>query len=403
MIAQSLSPLPSGLKISPIALTKQWQVGQILNAVVGKAHHTNLFDVRIDNQNLKASGPPGMREGDLLQLKVIEAETRVLFKIISHNKAELKSGGAEQQLRLDLPKQKSILDLVETMIRLKNSGDQSSNRTILSANIQRQIAEYVNLLPGLKQLGQHQILKQNIVNSGLFLENKLMQVAGNKSSLLNSVPAASIKTDLKASLLRIEQAIQSEVTVAKDQILTPVKLALVSKSSQNVPIPQQTKPIDENPEIQLSTLKNAVQAAISKVQVNQAQTIINNEHSMPQWLIDLPFLHNKRAGLLELIVQQEKSRDEETSHADKWTVSFNLSLESLGKITVQLSLSDNNLSSTIWAENPGTNQQINKNLLSLDARLQRAGLNVVALEQHPLTPARSGLELRSSSLIKAEI
>ena len=104
-----------------------------------------------------------------------------------------------------------------------------------------------------------------------------------------------------------------------------------------------------------------------------------------------------------MIINQEKSGHDRTSPADKWTIFFYLTLDSLGKIAVQLSLSDNNLSTTLWAENESTNQQIDNNLASLRSRFQETGLNVVSLEHHPLTPVQTGLELRHSSLIKAKI
>ncbi len=403
MIAQSLSSLPSGLHISPIVQTKQWQIGQILNAIVDKADKSKLLEVRINQQTLKANGPSGIKEGDHLQLKVIDTGPRVVLKIVSHNRPEIKSAGAEQQLRQDLPKQKNILNLVETMVQLKNGKSQNVNRPLLPPNIHRQIAESVKLLPSLKQLAQPQLLKQSINDSGLFLETKLAQMVKHNPSSLSSVPPADVKTDLKASLLRLENAIQSEVSITKEKMMPLVKLLPMSIVSQNAPAPQQALSNDKSPEINLSNLRNAVQGAISKVQVNQSQTIINNENSMPQWLIDLPFLNNKRGGLLELIINQEKSGHDRTSPADKWTIFFYLTLDSLGKIAVQLSLSDNNLSTTLWAENESTNQQIDNNLASLRSRFQETGLNVVSLEHHPLTPVQTGLELRHSSLIKAKI
>ena len=102
-------------------------------------------------------------------------------------------------------------------------------------------------------------------------------------------------------------------------------------------------------------------------------------------------------------IQYEEHQNEGENASRKWIVSLALDIAPLGKIYAHLRLANEQLSSSIWAENEFTNNLISHNLPDLQGRLERSGLNVLNINQHPIGMSDSTDSHSNRALVRTKI
>ena len=226
-----------------------------------------------------------------------------------------------------------------------------------------------------------------------------------KAAAASKSPVRDVNLDLKTRLLRLANVIEQSLNANNRQ-----NKIIPGTSVREMVLPVEKPTVQQNAQIKLEKsmfelmeLRNVVNAAISRIQVNQSQSIITNEQSTPVWVIDLPLAEQEHESVLKLVIQYEDTQNSQANPARKWSLRLSIDIAPLGKINVHLNLLDKDLSSSIWAEKQSTNDLIKYNLPRLKNRLQQAGLNVIALNQHPLGRHNSRDVLYPSPLVRTKI
>ena len=406
MLAQT-APLTFPLFTSS-AMTRSlsWQVGEILRAIVQSTDRQGSLEIKIGSFTFTARSPNVFQPGQALRLQVIENGKHLVFRNLEAGNANTKSRGVENLLRHDLPKQGNLQTLVKKLNQLSVKTDTSAvELPLLPKPVIRQVNATSGVLPRIANLIHPQTLKQVIQDSGLFLEAKLVAKLTATDSSASKSPVRDVNLDLKTRLLRLANVIEQSLNANNRQ-----NKIIPGTSVREMALPVEKPTVQQNAQIKLEKsmfelmeLRNVVDAAISRIQVNQSQSIITNEQSTPVWVIDLPLAEQEHESVLKLEIQYEDTQNSQANPARKWSLRLSIDIAPLGKINVHLNLLDKDLSSSIWAEKQSTNDLIKYNLPRLKNRLQQAGLNVIALNQHPLGRHNSRDVLYPSPLVRTKI
>ena len=405
MLSPNLTLTAPAIDLSPTILTRQWQIGQVLNAIVVSSSDAGEPVLKIDGQTLKASSPQQLKEGELLKVQVLDTSSRPLLKLIAHTKPATLTERLEFQLRQDLPRQQKLSLVTNKLLQISNNIPLQNTSNEVPGRLSHQIDETVRLLPRLIDLTKLAGLKKAIADSGLFMESKILQSLSQPMPPAGKLPSPVLTSDLKAGLLRLENVVTQELKGRPERNQADIQAPRAR--NENIPVKMVSEQTITQPEsdnrVELAALKTVLNSAVAKIQVNQGQTIISHEQSTPQWIIDLPFTDNKRAGLLELLIGRE-SVDPAADNQDKaWSVRLQLDLRSLGKVTIMLKLKQGHLNSIIWAEQESSNTKIKTQLGKLNQDLHNAGFHSVSLQQRPLAPEQANRDINLPSLVETRI
>jgi Flagellar hook-length control protein FliK len=391
MLLQNTS-LPSlTIAASLPVVSKTWQVGQILQAIVQGRDQQGRLEIKIGNNTLTATSPKVYQVGQTLKLQVVDMGETLVLQNLEPGRTTTKKPLVEQLLRHALPKQGKLQTLVKSLNQLvPNLKVAAQDLPVLPKPLVKHLVDTQSVLPAREQVVNPQTLKQTIKDSGLFMEAKLAATLPQSDKAADIPPSSVVKTDLKAKLIGlihvIEQSLQvkkENMTIAaKTPVQTNVKLfeqnPVQNSAQKNVQTSIESKTFD------LLELRQIVESAIARIQVNQSQAIVTEERPTPVWIIDLPIMDEQLENMAELKIQYEDTQMQTQEPTRKWSVNLTLDIAPLGKIHVHLNLLGEELSSSIWAEQTLTNRLIKQNLPNLEKRLQQSGLNVIALKQHPM-------------------
>ena len=405
MLTPILNLSVADLKLSPAGLSRQWQIGQVLKAIVDSAGEAEEPILKIAGQKFKASVPQQLTEGDLLKVRVIDNSNRPVLKIITHSKATKPQQLLEYQLRQDLPRQQKLLVVTDKLLQVHSIRPRQNTTRLLPEALAQQIKDTTRLLPRLLDLASPAGLKKAIIDSGLFMESKISSAVPRQAPSPGNMPSPGLNTDIKAGFLRLEDAVSIQLNTKPAKPDRHFQTSQVTKPGvpATVHTDQPVARVESELRAELGALKSAIGGAISKIQVNQGQTIISHEQSSPQWIIDLPFIDDKRAGLLELLIRREGRGQTVAADEDGWSVRLQLDLPALGKVTIMLKSKQGHLNSLIWAEQEVTNKKIASQLKRLNHGLEQAGFQSVSLQQRPINPGQANMEIRLSSLLETRI
>lgn len=395
--------LPSSLSTTPLTATNlNWQVGQILHAIVQGRDQQGLLHMKIGGNLLAARTAQIYQPGQTLRLQVIENKGSLVLRDLVPGKLRTKRPMLEQLLRHALPKQGNLQTMAKSLNQLLSKlNAPSQDMATLPKTLIKQLLNTQSVLPKAELVVEPLALKQAIRDSGLFMEAKL---AATLSST-DKTSANAIKTDLKATLIKLLHVLEQSLQVRKTEMTPAAK----------TPAQAQEKPLEQHPAqkqaqitidgkaYELMELRNVVESAIARIQVNQSQAVVTEDQSKPIWIIDLPILDDQRENLAELKIQYEDTQAQLENPPRKWIVNLSLDIAPLGMIHVQLNLLGEALSSSIWAEQAFTNTLITQNLPTLEKRLQQSGLNVVSINHHPIKQRGPADKQQHSSLLSTKI
>ncbi|MDT8387932.1 MAG: flagellar hook-length control protein FliK [Thiogranum sp.] len=181
----SVNPAPAG--------TTQWQVGQLLRATVME---TNIGKVllAIGNRQATAQTSLPLQKGQQLTLEVRSLGSQPVLKLVSAGTESLHAAAA----RTLMPGQGSPAPLLASI-----SQTGRTPKPGLPPPVNRLMREMLHQLPSPAGITSAAGVKKAILNSGIFLETRLLQQAGTQRSGL------TLTTDFKANLLRLVQLVRS--------------------------------------------------------------------------------------------------------------------------------------------------------------------------------------------------
>ncbi|MEH6504230.1 MAG: flagellar hook-length control protein FliK [Cycloclasticus sp.] len=424
------------------------QTGQTVYAkVVEQLPDKNQLIIRLGNQLLQAKSDVQVNVGQTLKVLVEKSAGNLTLKVPTPAQPVDLVNATLRQL---LPKQAPInefqqpLKAVLTSINKLSSSQSTSQQSLLTPHLTALKTLTPTLLQPLtnkESISSPNGLRTAIQNSGIFLESKLQQALNNAKAPLMITPdngkpinksvfsnqpldspiltkatqlagSAVVGVDLKANLVRLIQVLKSwpkQIASTPQQTQTSQQqappLPLVKTQAPLLQTPGQTTPppvIAQTLDNQLRDLISKTEGALSKITLNQlASTSPESSSARQNWQLEIPFFNNQTTESIFLKIEKEVIKKNRTQAEQQWTISLEMSPPKLGLIKNKLTLFENQLNSSFWAENSNTNTLIREHLGLLRERLSRANLNPDKIKV--LTgPGPNLQDIKSSSSILSE-
>ncbi|QJP94573.1 flagellar hook-length control protein FliK [Pseudomonas fluorescens] len=396
--------LPVGTLLQGKVLTNQ-ALAQVPGQPTVFRSTVSLLNTVLSGSTLSIDSPQPLRIGTLLSALVQDSQT-LKFLPLSNRQEQL---AVSQQLVSQQSRQGSLDGLLKMLQSLPPTDDQTSSD--LRAAVDRLLAN----LPDVGQLTTPKGLAQALLNSGAFLEAKLL--AGQSPTLAPDMKADLLKliaqltpglpgnTNLNAIIAAntLAQALPSFVRNALG-MLGQVSAKPVPSS---FPLPDRLLQSLEG-EGDLEHLLRLAAAAVSRLQSHQLSSleqtgVTDDGRLLSTWQLEIPMRNLQDIVPLQVKFQREEApqkqdaneqrRDEREPKQQLWRVDLAFDMEPLGPMQIQAQLISGSLSSQLWAERPYTASLIESNLSTLRQRLLDSGLNVGDLDCHLGTPPQ-GIQTR---------
>lgn len=408
MLIETFRPQQVNMPVKALALSKNWQLGQVLQALVVSSNVKGKLELQIGQETIQVqtNKKQAFNIGEKLTLRVTKVGTEPVLSVVEKRPQYPIKNLVEKLLRQSLPKA-DFKPFVSTLDKLIATQQGDKLVKTLPQEVRQQLRTLSENLMNIKDVKSAGTVKEAIGRSGLLMEKRLDTAMPKPSS---PIPAPELKpqldTDLKVNLLRLAKIIKN--TLNAQQIDKPT---LTNKQIDTSRLINQTVVVAENiaarqfPKEELARLfelRQITDAALAKIQLNQASAIPVEESSLPNWIIDLPFKDETQTKVLQIRINQDETPENQDKDQKRWNVNLSFALEGLGNIDVRIIYFADEISSSIWAENATTHEAITQNLDYLTNRLSISGLNVgsincfrgtMALEEKPAEPEQPLLSI----------
>lgn len=468
----NIPPLKSSTGIKTELLPevgKVWKVGQILNATAqqgGKAHSEVLL--KMGPYILQAKTPVALESGqnvkllvkspgnpELKQLPLLSIQTSL--PDLSDNQtlklSQLTSQIASHKLAQFIAIQQNLSDLQVSGQKLLTLLNQSPK--LLNNILPDSLVGKLQTLQNTQQVSIQHLdtsqLKQKILDSGIFLENRLHQQL--QSNPKAGIQQSGLVNDLKYQLLSIKAELATHTTINQaannNQTLSTQSFTQLLATLPTIKLPQQLQQLVStlsqslNPS-HLGQLINVISQSLSgnslagktvaeDLKLLSQQILLSIQQStQPQQLLQQLLQRLQlQQSLQELSQQLEQSLGKITSlqlqplsrepdnlvlllfnlvfkdaheHFDiqfrikqedasndedqqSWTATLSFTFKRLGKVKTDIHLINNKVSTVFYAEKPTTASKIKTLLPELESAFNKAGLDVTSLDVTSLTNA----------------
>ena len=397
---------------SSIATTKQtslpnstpveWRVSQILQAVITQITDKQLI---LDIQGIKANtAKPAIADlqiGDKLKLEIEQLKPMPQFRIISLEKA-INTHLITQALRNIASQNTSTIPLFKDISYVASRP--AIRPAPLPAEVNAAVRDIFKLIPSVFNLKTATQIKEQLHNSGLFIENKIKNHiistlhttqnirSANIQSQLNSNLKPELVFDLGIQLHRLANLIRTQLTsVNNPTSLNPQQATAeqIKNSIENKTIAQQmNRATTEQVNLQnmtqreeaMQTFLRQIESSLTHMQQTQLQSLNESQAGRPTWLMELPIKDGQDIDLFELRISEEESTQAEDEVQKIWNVTLKFDLSGLGKIKAHIKMQNNQISTQFFSEKKETLALFQNNLDFLKNRLNYNGLNVGNIE-----------------------
>ncbi len=388
------------------SLTRNWQLGQFIQATVTKQTTPSTVILQIGKLQIPASSSSPLPVGLQLSAEVIKLGHRPILQLqmksLSSITNTIPSNNAPQRIELQLgmipikkagslqktttpspivtplehalkqlmPKQTSMSALLANVVWI-NSGKAAA--LALPPVIAQLSKELLNSLPEKARINQPGVLKRAILNSGVFLENKLVKLAVESTNQggiqhlnqANHLATGKIDTDLKVALLRLANTIKQVIAITPKQ--TQSSPALNASLQQTMPAAVAATLPNSHPQPQASVaaslanisnvlallqeLGKQAESSLARTQLHQmASTTTAADSNINQWALELPIRNNQQVDIFDILITDEENQADEDEEKHRWSVSLAFDLPGLGPVHTKLQLINNKIVTTFWAE-----------------------------------------------------
>jgi len=444
------------------SLVRNWQVGQVVQATVAKQPSSQSAILQIGNLQIQAVTSAPLPPGQQITAEIIKLGNRPILQLqlpsttigqtqttstsMTSVRIELlpatavatrattattpasqatppsqpQSSPIEQALKLALPKQASMSPLMANIAWISSGKGTTLTLPPLITQISK---ELLNALPDKNRIAQPGVMRQAILDSGVFLENKLTKL-----------PPETMARDIKQLLTETSRQAkpESEAQTGKqastaDKLGNDVKLALikmigtirqVSATPQTQARPTQPATSERLPELPftpptlpqghpkpqrtpapslivvsnvlqaLQELGKQAEASLARTQLHQIASTPTPDNN-PQWALELPIRNNNQIDIFDMVIEDEQSRDEDDQPQHRWSIMLAFDLPGLGPVHAKLQLIDNKVNTTFWAEHPQTSRLFNEHIEELRRRFRDSGIEAAELRCIEGTPPPS--------------
>ena len=385
---------------------RSWQVGQILDAEVLVPAQSGATLLRIAGAVVSTQTTLTLVPGQTLHVKVVNTNTPPVLQVVTPQPSTA-ADTLSQSLRAALPRQIPLAPLLANLGWLAQI--KSSTLSGLPPAVVETARQVFSSLSTPKQLSTAAGLSASVQRSGVFLENHLSQA-----------DTTTLETDFKAGLLRLREVLlTTEATASAPGRLAQANSALppaaapaqtlsqtgsaldarapaqapVTQPAMSAPPPLRGAPLHAQPAVMptfaepglraesAAGLLSQVEGGLARVQLSQLASLPNNS-SPPAWTLELPVRHAGESHVIQMRLEADDPRSpaEQAERAHTaWSVTLALDLKGLGPLNIKVSLRDEKVSASFWADRTETAKLLTQHLDQLHAKMNEAGLDVASI------------------------
>ncbi len=349
------------LRVDGGGWTRGWRVGGTLRAVLVETHGADALTLRLGGRLIRAAGRglPPLVPGTVLRLRVETLGLMPVLKLLLPA-AEGPAADVAAALRASLPQAGALEPLLERLIA-------AASRTAPAPPAEA--AALLGALRGPAELTQADTLRAAVLDSGLFLEARLLAGAD----------AAALAGDLKAALWRLLAALESRAGPS-------------ARPDAGSPSPDTATPG--------GLLRGAAEAALARLQLHQIASLPQRQ-SGTHWNVLIP-VFGTEPHVVELRIDAEAGDRPQRTATRAWSVLLHLDLPRLGPLQARIRLDAGGIDATLWSERAPTHAAACRHLPQLRDRLRAAGLKVGRLECHRGHGPRPAPSLPGAPLVDLE-
>ena len=376
-----------------------WKVTQLIQAIITKITDKQLF---LDIQGIKANtAKPNISDlqiGDILKLQIEQLKPMPQFRIVSLQKPA-DANLISQALKNVIAQNTSITPLLKNISYVASRP--SLRPSPLAADVNAAVRDIFKLLPSPFNLKTGVQIKEQLQNSGTFIENKIRNQIVSALQINNRNKPANIRTqtdtnlrtnlelDLGAQLHRLANLIRTQVPTKTSMPLNPNMVNPANIPAGNKVIQQQVahaaveqaslQNITQREEA-MQTFLRQIDSSLTHMQQTQLQNLNESQPGRPLWLMELPIKDGQDIDLFELRISEEETAQEDAEAKKSWNVTLKFDLAGLGKIKAHIKMQDEFISAQFFSEKPETLSLFQENFDFLRGRLNYNGLNVGNIE-----------------------
>ncbi|MBA1220476.1 flagellar hook-length control protein FliK [Pseudomonas fulva] len=340
---------------------------------------------------LAVDSPRPLAIGSLLSASV-QGDQSLQFVPLAGRQDQL---GIAQHLGSQQNRQASLPGLLAGLQQLaRDAGTDSELRTT--------VERLLGALPTVQQLGDAKAVAQALLNSGAFLEAKLMTGA-----------TATLATDLKANMLQLINQISASSALGTPAASVAAAMPALVRNALGMlervspkpqpgafPLPSRLLQAMEE-EGDLEQLLRLAAAAVSRLQSHAMSSLqqsgtLENGNLQTTWQTEVPIRHGQDFVPLQIKLQREETPQQQADREREapetlqplWRIELAFDLPPLGPLQVQAQLTQGRLNGQLWAEREQTARLIEGQLGALRERLLARGLLVDDLHCYPGRPAQ---------------
>lgn len=254
---------------------------------------------------------------------------------------------------------------------------EQSNQALLQATYRQLLPNQMPVNQGLQQLFQ---LSQN-ANFPPIIQTHLTQLFEQLFRPSTQMTAKDLKNQLLASGLFLENNLAKQGKPAKGDIKAKLLQLLALTQQQN-----------GNKETDLLKLSKAIHQTLNKLTLQQLQTYENPSTVS----IQLPLQPNRQFQEISIDIRKIKTQADPV-----WETLLNLELEQ-GEITTKLSLQNDQISMSFWADNTSLERQIESGFPALKEAFEEANIELSQLMMSKQKPT-SATHAKKVALIDIHI
>jgi predicted XRE-type DNA-binding protein len=117
----------------------------------------------------------------------------------------------------------------------------------------------------------------------------------------------------------------------------------------------------------MDELLHQVNGAIARLQVNQITSLSSGANTAPVLSFELPLRVEGRIDVIQISIFQDQRSHSDENHS-RWSASLSIDLEQLGIIYATVTISQEQVWTSFWAEQPSTVDVINQHLQELSSQ-----------------------------------
>lgn len=377
------------------ANTATWRLGAMVEALILDDLREGVAPVRIGNGTYSAQIPFPVIKGERLLLEVADTNPLPILRPLRDSQP---TDPVPQALRRLLPQQGGLspaLVRLEALLTAATAPDHHPPPAIMLA-----ARQLLQSLPTRDAVVTEEGLREALNNSGVFLESKLLRAAPDAPP--------QIARDLKAGLLRLEQALEDHLGASigtdanpsapkggAEPLLPPLRTLHPTPQSRAASL---AAPGDMQLGAFIADLDADIGGALARIQLHQLASQPIAEDPRHFWLLELPIRHEGATDVWQMRLD-EKPHERDAPANRSWRVEMAFDLPGTGPVVACIELRNDQVSVRFWAEHSETATLFGDHLDALESRLAQAGVVTGSIACHHGRPRQPAAETPRTNLL----